>query len=257
MLDDGAVHVDDVQSAVRPSFQIDRARTTRSREAKNSAPSFGVEVASNVTPFGRIDFAMDEVAGRLADEDVAVNTPRQRIAAIDLHAAGGRELAGVQVRRRPRSRRWERRRESVAALATSCDTVGDGDERVLLEVAVFEHDVHRRVAIGADEAVAVVVEREAELAVAGRRLRIRAVSGSKRKSIPLIGDGFVCWMRRVDDRAAAQAVGDVDVVVESEPRMIGAQLLVLLGETGVPGFAARRPCRRRRCLSGRRPCRPA
>ena len=40
----------------------------------------------------------------------------------------------------------------------------------------------------------------------------------------------------IDDLAAAQAVGDVDVVVEREARVIGPQLRVLFGEAGVPGF---------------------
>ena len=48
------------------------------------------------------------------------------------------------------------------------------DERILLELPVFEHDVDRRIAIAADEAIAVVVEREAELAVAGDGFELAA-----------------------------------------------------------------------------------
>ena len=58
-------------------------------------------------------------------------------------------------------------RDSSPALATSCDDRRHRHERILLEIAVFEHDVDRRVAVRADEAVAVVVERQAELADAG------------------------------------------------------------------------------------------
>ena len=49
--------------------------------------------------------------------------------------------------------------------------------------------------------------------------------------MPLIETGFASGLSSVDDIAAAQAVGDVDVIVEREPRMVGPQLLVALGET--------------------------
>ena len=97
MLDDAAIHVDDVERAVgrvredRPAGTARRSTrgTRRARYALRAAHRRAVVVE---------DEAADEVGGRLGDEHVAVELGRQPIAAIDHRRADGRELRQRAVR---------------------------------------------------------------------------------------------------------------------------------------------------------------
>ena len=89
VLDDPAIHVDDVERAVGRVGEKDRPETLVGR---------GEELAAFVRlarPQRRAvvgqDDAADEVGGRLGDEDVPVQIGRQPIAAIDERGADGRE----------------------------------------------------------------------------------------------------------------------------------------------------------------------
>src|SRR5207248_6070879 len=119
---------------------------------------------------GRLhDLAMNQVAGGIASERVAFEFGRQQIAAVDIDTASSRELAGVQVGSCPRPANWK----NAGLLAPGGDVVhrrGYGDARIGLEVAIFDHNVADRIAIGAVEAIAPVIKAKPELAVACHRL---------------------------------------------------------------------------------------
>ena len=96
----------------------------------------------------------------------------------------------------------------------------------------------QRCAVVAGEAIAKVVERHAELPVAagGREF---AGARVERKIAPADrqGPGVGGGMPRVHDVAAAQSVRDINAAIQCQPRMIGPQLRILLGEAAKPGFA--------------------
>src|SRR5690606_13341929 len=102
----------------------------------------------------------------------------------------------------------------------------------------FNHHMADRIAIAADEAVAPVVEGQAELAYTADRLggsagrveaEIHAVDRNGR---------LVAARAMVDHRATTQTVGDVDAIVDAEPGMVGSQLGVAFDEASEPGFVA-------------------
>src|SRR5262249_32477173 len=104
-----------------------------------------------------------------------------------------------------------------------------------LEVAVFDHHVTDRVAIRAIKAIAPVIEAQTELAVAGDGFA-RAGERMKAEIHAANVDRLGLAELAVDDFATAEAVGDVNPVVEGQSRMIGAELRIQLGETLEPGF---------------------
>ena len=60
--------------------------------------------------------------------------------------------------------------ESAAVRPRRSQHRANRHERILLDVAIFQHDVDHRIAIRAHEAIAVVVERQTELPDAGNGL---------------------------------------------------------------------------------------
>ena len=212
VLDDLAVHVDDVHGAIGPDFEIHGAGPLIARGEELVGMLF--EAFGEGDPVGFDAFVVDEIARGLAGEDVAVVVGREGVAAVVEDAAGGGELAGVQVRSRPSAADGEDRRVVRAEDHVFHDGI-DRDERVFLHVVVFEHDVDRGVAVRTDEAIVVVVEREAELGFAGDGFEF-AREGIEAEVAAAERDGLFLRTLGVDDGAAAEAAGDVDAVVERE-----------------------------------------
>src|SRR5262245_33975448 len=107
---------------------------------------------------------------------------------------------------------------------------------VALDVAVFEHDVAKVMAIVANEALAPVVERVAVLAHAGDGFVV-AIERVEAKIHAAELDGVVIPVAGPFDSAAAQAVGDVDKPVETEDWIADAELWILGGEAFVEDVA--------------------
>ena len=239
-----------------PSGPVSRltGRNQASGVAKNSLPGCGgFEV--KLTPSAREHLAMHQAAGRLADEGIAKVFGLQGVAAIYLDAAGRRELSGVQIRSGPSAGQ----RKDVRLLTLRRD-VGQharhGQEWIAGQVSIFQHDVLQRGPIVADESVAEIVERQAELAIARNRL---AIAGERIKTKVHAADRerLLRGPAQVDNRAAAQAVGDINAVVEAESRVIGPQLRVFGRETAKPNFLSVGPAVAIGVLADKRLARPA
>ena len=90
MLEDPAIHVDDVERAVGRIGQIHgpEALVGRGQELPLVVRLSRAQRASVVAQ----DDAADEIGGRLGDEDISVEIRRQPIAAVHERRADGREL---------------------------------------------------------------------------------------------------------------------------------------------------------------------
>src|SRR5947209_3692713 len=100
MLDHAAVHIDDVERSVGTELHVYRAEPLVGRGEEFFA--FVSGLGSEGRAGGLHDLAVNQVAGWVASEDVPLEFGGQEIAPIDIDAAGSSELAGVQIRRRPR-----------------------------------------------------------------------------------------------------------------------------------------------------------
>ena len=108
---------------------------------------------------------MNEVAGGVAGEGVAVKGCGQAVAPVNRHTAGGTKLPRVQVGGRPAAGD----RKDPRLLAGRRDVVDghpEGGCGVAANVAVFQHHLHAGIAVAAEEAGAEVVDRKPELTVA-------------------------------------------------------------------------------------------
>src|SRR5205814_1367085 len=123
---------DDVEPAIWAELHSDGAEPGV-RGGEELLPFVG-RFAGEGGPFGLHDLAVDQIAGRVAGEDVAAELLRQKVATVNEHATGGCELPFVQVGGRPE-------------LADGIDAAvfgegghimhdrGDGDGRGFLEIA--------------------------------------------------------------------------------------------------------------------------
>ncbi len=151
-----------------------------------------------------------------------------------MDAARRRKSALVQVRRDPHPS--DRIQPRIARrFGHIVRHRSDRNQRILLQVPILDHDVDHRVSIRTLEAVAVIIERQAKLPHAGNSLkrpiaRIEAEIHAADRKRPNVRPP------RVANIAAQQSIRNVNMIVKSQRRMVGPQLLIALAETGVPGF---------------------
>ena len=163
MFNDRAVHVDDVQRAVRCVRKVYRSEPVISARQKLNA--FTARLRCERRTGRRQNRAMDQVTGWFAGEAVAVKCFGKRVASIDRHTTSGRELAGVQGGRCPRFTDGVNARRG-ASRRNHFDSLCSNQKRVPVEILLRQHHVITRVTVAADESVARVVKRHAELSVA-------------------------------------------------------------------------------------------
>ena len=171
------------------------------------------------------DLAMNETSGRIAGEGVPFVFGGQCVAAIDLHAARGRELMVVCERGRPRPTdrvelRVFRERRHIMNGLLHCE------ERVSFDEVILQNDVLNRIAVRADETIAVVIEAQTKLPVSRDRSvltreRVEAeVEPGERQRLAL---RFPFGLHG-GDRSATQTVRHIDPAIRTERRMVRAQL---------------------------------
>ena len=158
-----------LKRAVGTKLEVHWRKPRISRGQKLNAVGGGLGVECDAV--GMDDFAMDQVARRLADEEISAKLVRQGVAAIDIEATRRGELAGVEVGRGPGANDGEHARR-FRRLGHVVNHRRNGHERVTFQVPVLEHRVHGRVSVTAYEAIAIVVEREAELTASGNGLAL-------------------------------------------------------------------------------------
>ena len=90
---DLAVHVDDVDRAVRPDAEVHRAEPLVGRRQEFRTLLAGGAAAGVGQAVTLQNAAMDEVVRRITDEVVSMEFWRERVGPVDQLAAGGREEA--------------------------------------------------------------------------------------------------------------------------------------------------------------------
>ena len=212
-------------------------RNQLSDERTNSVVAVERSVALNVGPSGVEQHPMDQVVLRVADEGVAVERLGVGGAAVDRDARRRRRRRGGWRRADSAERSpWAiRRLERICRQRSSglIRKIGTGPPAMFAIAAAragtgsapgFErqHGVEQRLRLVAEEAVAPVVERVAELDRAGDRLECARSTGSKRKSACSTRDRSGVRVVGAADLAAVARRRAVDLVVEPPRQVVDA-----------------------------------
>ena len=238
MLDDAAIHIDDVQRSVRPRVEVDRAKPFVRRSEKLR---FVVRVPGRDGPaLLRQNIAPDKIAAGFAQESVAVKFARELIAAIDQWPARSREIGEGEIV------------TQLAAAVTAIDSRVDPNRpgrlifyrlnvqarrtaviRVAAQIIVRRQITAQLLRIGVIKEPAKVILRNAPLPAQRRRLALPVAVGVTKPG-PIIGavnpiiqrpEQAVGIVLDVPDAAGKVIVGDFDFFV---------RLAVAIGVTTKP-----------------------
>ena len=254
-LDQLAVDVDDVETAVRPVRELARTEPVVLRR-QELAPLVGsARLESDAA--GRERHAMDEIVRDLADDRLAAALGGKGVAAIDRDAAGAGEEAAVPTSLR-RPLRDARDALFGAGDAPELERTGPdqvrlglvrvevdghrrgGRERIAGGVAAVVDDVADRVAVVADERVAPVVHRHAVLPGRGRRLEAARARVEEDEAAADV-DRLRLRVGAGPDRAAGGAGREMEAIVEAPADRVQHPLAGPVAvEAGIDDLAFRR-----------------
>ena len=228
MLDVLAVHVDDIQRPVGPVGHEDGPTPRIARREKRDALASAAGRDHGLIGV-RQHIPVHEVADRLGHEHVAVIAGRQKRSAIDLEPAGRRDVADVRnvdpARLLLAARKHAR---SVTVIRYVRLRRPHGQVRISRQISPRQHHLMNVSSVATDEPPAEIIEREAELGLAGdgfELFRARA----KPKVRPAYRNAFARKLRR-SDLPAAVPVGHIDPIVEPPLQAVDAVLLVAFDE---------------------------